>query len=857
MLPATEATGGLTTWSLLSDTAMRRLETVNTTREPNMEVMPGAVVFCDISGFTKFIEASNNAEESTVIINKLLSLVVRLAYHCEGDVLKFAGDAVLVLFSGGGEDHAALAFRAVAFGMKLQEIMENYNTTELEMHLGVGVGNVSSLHVGGLANRWEHVVAGPVLAQIRCVDLALAGQVCVSFEVFQHIEQHVEFREVGTEGGYFIINKLDVPIHMAAHSIKDVVFGELTGRTSNMNRDQAALASNYVPKQVVSLLYSGHTEFICEFRRVTVLFVSLHGLEIEHAGQASLARLNDVVNIIFTQLQHFEGTLRQLIIDDKGTVAILCFGLRPAHADDPVRAVQAALNIQREIREGGSGIISSIGVTTGRTYCALVGNTTRAEYACVGSSVNMSARLMGKARGRVLVDEHTYKPCKDRITFLNPEHMMLKGFDTAQRVHCPIDGVPAGGRHLQAPLDNSLSCRMWGREAEFEKVRLWIDATARTGYGGMAVIEADSGMGKSLMLQRLVGHSVGAKIVYAVPSAIQSISPYYICTELFMQVFGIEREPDGNGGSEVFDDTMGSAAMEHTNEEEMRQFGGELEKLRAALRGIVDEMGTEAVSRWPLLNEVFPFRDEIPHSELTSNLHGLARATATRALLVNILEVATAACPLLLVIDNLQCLDTSSWLLLVDVANLVCNVVVLAAANTSVNTRLPDYSTVINEDWVMHVKLNRLRQNEITNIVCEYLQVDHLSPQLERVIVGAAGGNPFFALETAKLFRLRDEISIANSIAQFTSGAPPANAVGPPGASPSVLGFMSRSEAGAVESSSGMVGGAKKPRLAESGRQEILSASLGSVLAGKMDLLNVEEQTTLKVRGWLVGWLVV
>ena len=357
--------GTLSTWSLLSDTALRRLEIVNATRQPNMEVLPGAVVFCDISGFTKFIEASNNAEESTATINMILSLVVRLAYHCGGDVLKFAGDAVLVLFSGGGELHSALAYRAVAFSLKLQEFMALYNTTELEMHLGVGVGNVSSLHVGGLANRWEHVVAGPVLAQIRCVDLAMAGQVCVSFEVWEHIRDDSRCREVGPDGGYFIVTDLHVPEVFASHSLKDVTYEDLTGRTSSMTRDQAALASNYVPKQVVSLLYSGHTEFICEFRRVTVLFVSLHGLEIEHAG--SLARLNDVVNIIFTQLQHFEGTLRQLIIDDKGTVAILCFGLRPAHADDPVRAVQAALNIQREIREGGSGIVSSIGVTTGRT----------------------------------------------------------------------------------------------------------------------------------------------------------------------------------------------------------------------------------------------------------------------------------------------------------------------------------------------------------------------------------------------------------------------------------------------------------------------------------------------------------
>lgn len=76
---------------------------------------------------------------------------------------------------------------------------------------------------------------------------------------------------------------------------------------------------------------SANVEFMCEFRRATVLFIKLDGLEIEQPG--SLNRLNLVVNMIFRQLHHYEGTLRQLIIDDKGTVAILLFGLRPAHGN--------------------------------------------------------------------------------------------------------------------------------------------------------------------------------------------------------------------------------------------------------------------------------------------------------------------------------------------------------------------------------------------------------------------------------------------------------------------------------------------------------------------------------------------
>jgi class 3 adenylate cyclase len=40
----------------------------------------------------------------------------------------------------------------------------------------------------------------------------------------------------------------------------------------------------------------------------------------------------------------------------------------------------------------------SIGITTGRAFCGAVGSESRREYAMVGDIVNLSARLMGKAK---------------------------------------------------------------------------------------------------------------------------------------------------------------------------------------------------------------------------------------------------------------------------------------------------------------------------------------------------------------------------------------------------------------------------------------------------------------------------
>lgn len=44
------------------------------------------------------------------------------------------------------------------------------------------------------------------------------------------------------------------------------------------------------------------------------------------------------------------------------------------------------------------GLTAGIGVATGRVWCGTVGCDLRKEYTAMGDTVNLSARLMGKAQ---------------------------------------------------------------------------------------------------------------------------------------------------------------------------------------------------------------------------------------------------------------------------------------------------------------------------------------------------------------------------------------------------------------------------------------------------------------------------
>jgi hypothetical protein len=99
--------------------------------------------------------------------------------------------------------------------------------------------------------------------------------------------------------------------------------------------------------------------------------------------------------------------VRQFLVDDKGCVLIACWGVPTAsYPDNARRALCSAVIIGAELKK--LGMKTSFGITTGNVFCGSVGSFVRREYAVIGDVVNLSARLMGKAKGGCLISEVTY-----------------------------------------------------------------------------------------------------------------------------------------------------------------------------------------------------------------------------------------------------------------------------------------------------------------------------------------------------------------------------------------------------------------------------------------------------------------
>jgi adenylate cyclase len=101
------------------------------------------------------------------------------------------------------------------------------------------------------------------------------------------------------------------------------------------------------------------------------------------------------------------------------------FGAPIAHADDPERAVLAAIEMRQQLRvfnderrrAGKPTIETGIGICNGEVVSGTIGSDERLEYTVIGDTVNLSARLENLTK--------QYDDCK--ILMNEPVHRQLQG----------------------------------------------------------------------------------------------------------------------------------------------------------------------------------------------------------------------------------------------------------------------------------------------------------------------------------------------------------------------------------------------------------------------------------------------
>lgn len=90
-----------------------------------------------------------------------------------------------------------------------------------------------------------------------------------------------------------------------------------------------------------------------------------------------------------------QGCVNKTSLFDKDLMFLCIFGLRgDKHELESQIGLRCASKIRQSLIELKNIASVTVGVTTGITYCGVVGHILRREYTVIGMAVNKAARLM-------------------------------------------------------------------------------------------------------------------------------------------------------------------------------------------------------------------------------------------------------------------------------------------------------------------------------------------------------------------------------------------------------------------------------------------------------------------------------
>ncbi|MEP7136673.1 MAG: adenylate/guanylate cyclase domain-containing protein [Chloroflexota bacterium] len=714
--------------------------------------LQAAILFADISGFTRLTErlaekGPTGVESLARILNEYFGQLIDIIHEYGGDVVKFAGDAVIAVWNIASDSGTAgtvsradqwqWTMRAAECALKVRERLSNYKAEDANLYLKLAVssGSITTAHVGGVFNRWEFLLAGNPLVELGIANgLAQAGDIIVTPSAWRLIRndsvaEPVEFelKDAIAQGGR--LKELNKPSSIFTSNQKIVI------PDSAENSLRA-----YIPGAIINRLSAGQSSWIAELRRVTILFINLPGID----QNTELAEAQNLARIIQRSVYRYEGSINKINVDDKGITMVAALGLPPfSHEDDPTRGVQAALMIRKELE--GLKVHSHIGVTTGRIFCGSIGNDARREYTTIGNAVNLSARLMGLASHQaeiiakfgvpILCDRATYDSAKDAVEFESLPPQQVKGRTEPVEVFHPLD------------LKKSVirpTTELIGRLEEKTMIANALQELSRGVPHHTVILQGEAGIGKSRLFEDLVrqAETLRVNMYNGGGDPIEKSSSYHAWRPIFNKIFKIE---DLLAKVETVDEARAV-----------------IEKRVADILNAIDP---DLVRYIPLLDVILP--TQIPDNELTSAMTGEIRGGNIREMLARILSHAASIAPLLIVMEDLHWFDSASWTLLVDVQQKVRPILLMLNTRPLADPVPVQFKQLLDDPDARLVKLEAMMLDDVEALVCQRLGVKSVPAMLGRLIREKSEGHPFFAEELAYALRESGVLIIEDQVCKI------------------------------------------------------------------------------------------
>ena len=458
---------------------------MNLSEPPQHYAMETVGLFSDISGFTKLSEAFSKkgrigAEFLAYCINRYMEQIISIIGRHGGDIFKFVGDAIMVIwpFDGSKNFIEVSCKRALQCAMEIETNLNNLEIVKgkfLNVKVGIGVGKCHILFIGGLFNRFEYLCVGECMRQACEAETHSSGggQILLSEKVKKYIKGNYNFIKMDVQPGY----KKNDNLEYYMIDVKNILIN------NNNNNDKVKTNANinlmrrffdikklsnkvdtlrtFIPAAVKGYLKIEKESWCQENRLITSMFLNIKIDLSQLKNESSFIKVQNIINIVQRSIYRTRGSLNKFLMDDKGSVMYVVWGIPPfSSRNDPLDCVCSGMTILDEFEK--LNLNCGMGVATGTSYtgiCGTFGN--RREYSLLGEIVNLSSRYMSKGleymknnnlKSILVIDENTMNLIQNKIKCKYILTSKLKGFTKDFNFFVPIKNEEIFYPNLKDPF---------------------------------------------------------------------------------------------------------------------------------------------------------------------------------------------------------------------------------------------------------------------------------------------------------------------------------------------------------------------------------------------------------------------
>lgn len=604
----------------------------------------GTTLFVDISGFTPLTEqlmqhGTEGGEILTDILAFILNPMVEQVYSKGGVIPHFAGDAFTAIFAGNQtKSVTAIASRIKKRFDKTPLLQTPYGNFTINVRIGLSYGLVEWGIVGESLKTF-YFKGSAIERATQAQKLAEPQQIIVD-KWFRHIATPTAPSQVFDTASPTEF-KTTFITYQELSSYSDV------DEWVSLQNHNVIEERDYEPFLTQINQLSFHTQG--EFRDVVAVFISFFNL-------TEYNIISKVSAVVLKEFGNYGGYFKEIDFCDVNATMVGFFGAPVSYENNIARALECVLTIREALNSLTDTDIFKfrMGLTHGRTFTGIVGGDKRCQYAAVGNSVNLAARLMQNAAwGDIIVDSS--------LAGVRSFDYVEKGTIQYKGITSAIPTYQLLRKHVETkPL---FVGRLMGRDKELDSLYQYFQKVKQEKKGAFTTIFGEAGVGKSRLIYGLRQHIEGRHALMwltcpADPILKKPFNPFIGCLN---QIFQQNPEKSVEQNQETFD-TIFNKILCHCSVDEDIYTSSSADKTtqRSSLR-ISEGQEGELSRTKPVFEALLGLHIS---GSLWLQLDAKGRYDNIQAALESLFLCLSYTKPLVVEIEDVQWLDDDSVLLL-------------------------------------------------------------------------------------------------------------------------------------------------------------------------------------------------